>query len=110
MKDIFTLSIYFACYDRRKIIKDRFQLVWSDYTSVSLISKQSINKEKIFSISITINRSRVLFGSEICDKRFSISSYFGAMLINIFDNNISIFVKLSFVVCVDSKFLIYVRN
>ena len=35
MKDTVTLSIYFGCYDRRKISKDRFQLVWSDYTSVA---------------------------------------------------------------------------
>ena len=40
MKDIVTLSKYFECYDRRKISKDRVQLVWSDYFS-SLISKHS---------------------------------------------------------------------
>ena len=34
MKDIVTLSKYFECYDRRKIIKDRFQLEWSDDNSV----------------------------------------------------------------------------
>ena len=34
MKDIFTLSKYIECYDRWKIIKDRFQLEWSDDNSV----------------------------------------------------------------------------
>ena len=34
MKNIFTLSKYFGCYDRQIIIKDRFQLEWSDDNSV----------------------------------------------------------------------------
>jgi hypothetical protein len=45
----------------------------------------------------------VFWGSGTCDKRFPISSYFGAILSNVFDNIISLFVKSSIGSGVDDK-------
>ena len=47
----------------------------------------------------------VLWGSGMCDKRFPISSYFGAISSSVLDNNISFFLKSSSIVssCVNLK-------